>query len=108
MTGTLTLKFDDSTAKTQREWKRELDEACRLMVAEGLAARARVHTVFPGDPDPEMAAMFTIDVAPLGDGMAGALKVVRRLPGLEYAEEAAQRRPMPAPRQMRKTASRAI
>ncbi len=108
MTGTLTLKFDESTAMTQREWKRQLEEACRTIIAQGLAGRARVHAVFPGDPDPEMAAMFTIDVTPLSNGLGEALQVVRRVPGLEYAEVAAQRRAMPVARAVRKTASGAI
>lgn len=90
---TITLKFDVGDPRGQRECQRQLNELCRGLVVQGHVARARVHVVFPGDPDPEMASMFTIDIVPIDPG--GLNKVLLRmqgLPSVQYAELAAPRR----------------
>jgi hypothetical protein len=96
---TITLKFDDADSRPQREWKRQLDDLCRRLVSQGEVARARAHVVFPGDPDPEMASMFTVDLVPLAaSGVSAALQRMRSLPGVQYAQRAAPRRAVGANR----------
>jgi hypothetical protein len=90
---TITLKFDGDSRRSQRDWKRQLDELCRGLVARGKVSRARARVVFPGDPDPEMASMFTVDVVPLDTGgLDEALRTMRSLPSVQYAQLAAPRR----------------
>lgn len=104
----ITLKFDSADARSQRVWKRRLDELCRDLVALGKVSRARAHVVFPGDMDPEMASMFTIDVFPVDAvGLTDALRRMRCLPSVQYAQLAAPRRTFAASRAFGKTLLRA-
>lgn len=104
---TITLKFNDADSRSQREWKRQLDELCRGLVVQGDVARARAHVVFPGDPDPEMASMFTVDVVPLAvGGVNEALRRMRSLPGVQYVQLAAPRRTLGSGRSFGKSIPR--
>ena len=90
---TITLKFAAGQQWSQRDWKRQLDGAGRDLVGEGKVSRATTHVVFPGDPDPEMASMFTIVLVTRTNGSVDdALRCFRRLPGVQYAQIAAPRR----------------
>jgi hypothetical protein len=91
--GTITLKFDDADPRSQHALKRDLNRLCRSLVAEGAVSGAHAHAVFPGDPDRAMATMFMIELISVGSGDVGAaLRLMRNLPGVQYAEMAAQRR----------------
>ena len=73
----------------QAVWLGRLNALCARLVAEGLLTRAQAQAVFPDDPDPTMAALFTVDVA----GNAGAaLAQFRRIHGVGWAQEAGERR----------------
>jgi hypothetical protein len=95
---TITLKFRDSDVRPQKEWRLQLDQVCRRLVAQGEVTSARPQAVFPGDRDPAMASMFTVDVVP-GDGgaMTVALRALRGLPGIQYAQLSAPRRSLGTP-----------
>ena len=83
----ITLKFDGLNTDSQRVWKRKLNRFCRGLVEQGAAVRARAHEVFPGDGDPEMASMFTIDVEHRNQAnLDFTLQRLRALPHVQYAQ----------------------
>jgi hypothetical protein len=92
----LSIKFVDRAS--QAVWLGRLASLCARLVAEGLLTRAQAQAVFPDDPDPNMAALFTVDVA----GNAGAaLTRFRRLDGVGWAQEAGKRRSLAGPPALR-------
>ena len=88
----LSIKFVDGAS--QAVWLKRLNALCARLIAEGLLSRAKAQAVFPNDPDPMMAGLFTVDVT----GNAGAaLARFRRVHGVGWVQEAGQRRSLASP-----------
>jgi hypothetical protein len=95
----LSIKFVDRAS--QAVWMGRLMSLCARLVAEGLLTRARAQAVFPDDPDPDMAGLFTVNVS----GNAGAaLAQFRRIDGVGWAQEAGKRRSLAGPPALRRSA----
>ena len=83
----LSIKFVDDASQSERLGR--LDGLCSRLVAEGVLKQAQVEAVFPDDPDPKMAALFTVNLT----GNAGeALVRFRAIDGVGWAQEAGARR----------------
>ena len=88
----LSIKFVDGAS--QAVWLRRLHALCTRLVSEGLLTEAKAQPVFPDDPDPAMAGLFTVDVA--GNANA-ALVHFRKINGVGWVQEAGKRRSLAAP-----------
>lgn len=93
----ITLKLNGLNTDSQRAWKRRLNSFCRGLVERGAAVHARAHEVFPGDGDPEMASMFTIDVEHRNQAnLDFTLQSLRALPQVQYAQLIGRRETLPS------------
>lgn len=84
---TLSIKFVEGGSQATRLSR--LGALCSRLVAEGLLSKAQAQAVFPDDPDPEMAALFTVDV--IGKAVE-VLPRFRQIDGVAWVQKAAERR----------------
>lgn len=93
---TITIKFREADAEshTQQAWQRSLSRFCETLVQSGHATSAKLHVVFPDNPNPAMASIFTIDVEPTAQGIEQPLHRLQAMPGIQFARVAPTRRPL--------------
>jgi hypothetical protein len=84
---TVSIKFIDGASQAVRLSR--LHDLCARLVGEGVLTRAHAHAVFPDDPDPTMAALFTVDVT---GNAAAALARFSRMNGVGWVQKAGERR----------------
>lgn len=93
---TITVKVHERNAEapSQTAWQRSLSMFCERLVKSGYAMSAKVHVVFPDNPNPAMASIFTIDVEPTAQGLEQPLHSLQEMPGIQFARLAPDRRPL--------------
>ena len=93
---TITIKVVESgrESRSQEYWRRAFDTFCRGIVSSGAARSASVEAVFPEDPDPAMATLFTISFVPSDAGIEQSLRTLQSMPGVMVASLAPSRRPL--------------
>jgi hypothetical protein len=93
---TITVKVHerDTESRSQTAWQRSLNMFCERLVKSGYAMSAKVHVVFPDNPNPAMASIFTIDVEPTAQGLDEPLHNLQAMPGIQFAQLAPGRRPL--------------
>jgi len=97
---TITIKVVESgsESRSQETWKLAFDQFCRRIVASGEARQAHAHVVFPHNPNPAMATIFTINVESSMAGIEGPLRDLQCMPGVMSAAIATSRLPQPVTR----------
>ncbi|MCE4558070.1 hypothetical protein [Pelomonas cellulosilytica] len=93
---TITVKVFEtgSQCKSQSIWQRVFAKFCEELVTSRRARMARANVVFPGNDNPAMASIYTIEVEG-ASGIEEPLRQLQSMPGVEFAHRAPHRRPMP-------------
>lgn len=92
----ISLKFIDGVASHQAAHRRLLDEIFRRLKREGRVHAATVNPVFPGESDPELATMFTVEFEPMGADASEPLRRINELPNIQFAKLSGSRRVLQA------------
>lgn len=92
----ISLKFTDGVASQLAAHRRLLDEIFRRLKREGRVQAATVNPVFPGESDPELATMFTVEFEPMDADVAEPLRRINELPNIQFAKLSGSRRVLQA------------
>ena len=92
----ISLKFIEGLASHQAMHRRLLDEIFRHLKREGRVQAATVKPVFPGESDPELATMFTVEFEPVDADASEPLRLINELPDIQFAKLSGSRRVLAA------------
>ncbi|MCX2862249.1 hypothetical protein OOZ63_10380 [Paucibacter sp. PLA-PC-4] len=81
---------------SQSEWYEFLQRFCDRLLDKRIAEAAQVNVVFPGNPNPAMATIFTLEIEARPRDLERPLHELQGTPGIQYAHLAPSRRSMTA------------
>src|SRR5688572_11114996 len=87
------IKFGNAVGSRQATNQRRLEQTIEALVGAGSLESGLVQAVFPGDDDAEMASLFVVELFGMRD-VDFALNRFREIADIEYADLAADRRPI--------------